>query len=86
MFKLLSVSDEAISGLVSYASAADYAAVSVLIGLEMEARRDVLNTLAYWMSCYASELDAYVETVDILITPERYEAVRDYVERKRVRG
>ena len=41
-------------------------------------KRETLNVLTLWLKSYTDELDAYLSTVDLLVT--HYEVVKDYMQ------
>ena len=45
--------------------------------------RENLRILINWAKYYASELDAYIDTVSLLVTDEYYEAIEEYLKEKR---
>ncbi len=48
--------------------------------------KENLKILIEWAKHYASELDAYVDTVNLLITDEYYEAIEEYLKKEKKRG
>ncbi len=54
-----------------------YSATNAVLGIVKEFRRENLDTLAQWSRAYAEELDAYIDTLDLLISDETYKALRE---------
>ncbi len=54
-----------------------YSATTAVLGIVREFRRENLNALAQWSRAYAEELDAYIDTLDLLISDETYETLRE---------
>ena len=45
--------------------------------------KENLGILVDWAKHYASELDAYIDTVNLLVTDEYYEVIEKYLKEKR---
>ncbi len=58
---------------------ASTACISVLSGRVERYNTDTLKLLVEWSKSYGREVDAYIDTVNTLITDEYFEAIRDYL-------
>jgi len=66
--------------LLNYANAVAYITTACfLCHLDFECSSDVWETLNEWLDSYAKELDRYIVTVDLFVTDEYYETIKDVV-------
>jgi len=61
------------------------AITAALLGTVPAFNRESLKVLVEWARHYAEELDSYVDTVNLLVTDEYYEAVEGYLREKGAR-
>lgn len=73
-----------VSDMYGYMLALLYVVMSVNTALFelVSYRKESLEILIDWAEYYARELDAYIDTVNLLITDEYYEAVEEYLREK----
>ena len=58
---------------------------AAIFGLVAEYNEESLEVLVGWAERYARELDAWVDTVNLLVTEECYEALEEYLREKEAR-
>jgi len=69
--------------LMSYLFSLTYslmACLSVILRVVEEPVVETFNVLVNWCKRYAGDVDSYVDTIDLLISDEHYEVIKDYIE------
>jgi len=65
------------SGYLAYLVFAWFSASSAILGLVRDYREENLGILVSWSKHYAREVDAYIDTLDLLVDDETYNELRE---------
>jgi len=82
---LMKRADEEARSMYSYLLALLYVTTAINVALfgMVTYNKENLRVLVEWAKHYAKELDAYIDTVNLLITDEYYDAIEEYLKEKR---